>query len=44
MQRPALARGIYAAVEVGDEVPPKFYRAIAEVLAYVYELSGRVAS
>lgn len=38
VQRPPLARGLYAAVEVGQEVPPAFYRAVAEVLAYVYQL------
>jgi flagellar biosynthetic protein FlhB len=43
VQRPPLARGIYAACEVGDEVPPAYYRAVAEVLAYVYHLSGRAA-
>jgi len=39
VQRPALARALYAAVEVGREIPPAFYRAVAEVLAYVYQLS-----
>lgn len=43
VQRPPLARALYASVEVGEEVPPKFYRAIAEVLAYVYQLAGRAA-
>lgn len=43
VQRPPLARGLYAAVEVGDEIPPNFYRAVAEVLAYVFQLSGRAA-
>ena len=43
VQRPPLARGLYAACEVGDEVPPAYYRAVAEVLAYVYHLSGKVA-
>lgn len=42
VQRPPLARALYAAVEVGREIPPTFYRAVAEVLAYVYQLSGRV--
>ncbi|MGD8454334.1 MAG: flagellar biosynthesis protein FlhB [Phycisphaerae bacterium] len=41
VQRPPLARALYAAVEVGQEVPPTFYRAVAELLAYVYQLSGR---
>ena len=43
VQRPPLARGLYVACEVGDEVPATYYRAVAEVLAYVYQLSGRVA-
>lgn len=41
VQRPALARGLYASVEIGQEVPPKFYRALAEVLAYVYQISRK---
>ncbi len=43
VQRPPLARGLYVACEVGDEIPPAYYRAVAEVLAYVYQLSGRAA-
>lgn len=43
VQRPPLARALYAAVEVGQEVPPAFYRAVAELLAYVYQLTGRRA-
>lgn len=42
VQRPPLARALYAAVEVGREIPPAFYRAVAEVLAYVYQLRRRV--
>ena len=41
VQRPPLARALYAGVEVGQEVPPAFYRAVAELLAYVYQLSRR---
>lgn len=33
-----LARLLYQQVEVGREVPEKLYRAVAEVLAYVYRL------
>lgn len=40
VSRPPLARAIFEAVEVGGYVPEKLYRAIAEILAYVYELSG----
>lgn len=38
VERPPLARALYAGVEVGQEVSPEFYQAIAEVLAYVYKL------
>jgi flagellar biosynthetic protein FlhB len=43
VQRPPLARTLYRQVAVGQEVPPDFYHAVAEVLAYVYQLSGRKA-
>ncbi|MBN1420114.1 MAG: EscU/YscU/HrcU family type III secretion system export apparatus switch protein [Planctomycetes bacterium] len=41
VERPPLARAIYRAVEVGAEIPPAFYRAVAEVLAYVWKIGGR---
>ncbi len=43
VQRPPLARALYAGVDVGGEVPADYYKAVAEVLAYVYQLSGRTA-
>ncbi|MFO0840641.1 MAG: flagellar biosynthesis protein FlhB [Phycisphaerae bacterium] len=43
VQRPPLARGLYAAVEIGQTIPPAYYRAVAEVLAYVYQLAGKAA-
>lgn len=43
VERPALARALYAAVEVGQEIPQEQYQAVAEVLAYVYRLEGRAA-
>ncbi|NLV86547.1 MAG: flagellar biosynthesis protein FlhB [Clostridiales bacterium] len=33
-----LARALYDAVELGGEIPERFYRPIAEVLAFVYNL------
>ena len=33
-----LARALYDAVEVGEEIPPQFYESVAEVLAFVYRL------
>lgn len=43
VERKPLARALYRDVEVGQEVPPDFYAAVAEVLAYVYRLDGRMA-
>lgn len=37
-----LARMLYANVEVGGLVPPELYQTVAEVLAFVYHLKGRV--
>ena len=37
-----LARTLYRTVEVGAEVPPALYRAVAEVLSYVYRLRGKL--
>ena len=37
-----LARMLYANVEVGQMVPPELYQAVAEVLAFVYHLQGKV--
>jgi flagellar biosynthetic protein FlhB len=44
VQRPPLARAIYRQVAVGREIPPDLYHAVAEVLAYVYRLGGRVVT
>ena len=35
-----LARTLYATVEVGQEIPEELYKAVAEVLAYVYRLKN----
>ena len=37
-----LARMLYANVEIGELVPPELYQAVAEVLAFVYHLKGKV--
>ncbi len=37
-----LARMLYANVEIGAQIPPELYQAVAEVLAYVYHLQGKV--
>lgn len=33
-----LARSLYAAVDIGEEIPAEMYAAVAEILAYVYKL------
>jgi flagellar biosynthetic protein FlhB len=38
VENPPLARGLYAAVEVGQEIPEHLYRAVAEILAHVFKL------
>jgi len=41
MENVALAQALYNTVEVGQPIPPELYKAVAEVLAFVYELEGR---
>jgi flagellar biosynthetic protein FlhB len=36
LERKALARALYASTEVGSEIPRDLFRAVAEVLAYVF--------
>jgi len=41
VERKPLAQALYQACDIGDYVPPELYRAVAEVLAYVFELAGK---
>jgi len=41
VERRPLARALYKQVAVNQEIPPEYYKAVAEVLAYVYRLAGR---
>lgn len=42
IENPPLAQGLYKSVEVGQEIPAHFYRAVAEVLAYIFKImNGR---
>lgn len=38
VENPPLAQALYKSVEVGQEIPAQLYRAVAEVLAYIYRL------
>ncbi len=43
IENPPLAQALYKSVDVGQEIPAQFYRAVAEILAYVYRLmNGRM--
>lgn len=43
VERPPLARALYAGVPVGKQIAPEQYEAVAEILAYVYRLENREA-
>ncbi|MCL2767338.1 MAG: flagellar biosynthesis protein FlhB [Synergistaceae bacterium] len=38
LERKPLVWALYESAEIGDEIPAEFYKAIAEVLAFVYKL------
>jgi flagellar biosynthetic protein FlhB len=42
VENPPLARALHAAVEIDREIPPEYYRAVAEVIGYVMRLRDRV--
>jgi flagellar biosynthesis protein FlhB len=43
IENPPLAQALYKAVDVGQEIPPHLYRAVAEILAYIFKLmKGRL--
>ncbi|GGE65413.1 flagellar biosynthesis protein FlhB [Priestia taiwanensis] len=37
-----LARALYAQSEIGDEIPESFFKVVAEILAYVYQVKKKV--
>jgi flagellar biosynthetic protein FlhB len=40
LQSPMLARALYANAEIDEEIPSALYTAVAQVLAYVYQLKA----
>lgn len=40
VENPPLARALYKSVDAGQEIPAHLYRAVAEILAYIYRLMG----
>lgn len=44
IENPPLAQALYKSAEIGQEIPAHLYRAVAEILAYIYRLMhGRLA-
>jgi flagellar biosynthetic protein FlhB len=43
VENPPLARALYRQVELDREIPAELYAAVAEVLAYVYQINRRTA-
>jgi len=41
IENPSLARAIYSQIEVDQEIPNEFYKAMAEIFSYVYELKKK---
>jgi flagellar biosynthetic protein FlhB len=43
IENPPLAQALYKSADVGQEIPAHLYRAVAEILAYIYRLmQGRL--
>jgi flagellar biosynthesis protein FlhB len=43
VENPPLARALFAAVELDQEIPPEHYKAVAEVIGYVMRIKGQIA-
>ncbi|QKF72599.1 flagellar export apparatus, transmembrane gate complex, FlhB component [Aliarcobacter faecis] len=41
IENPALARSLYEQIELDREIPNEFYKAMAEIFSYVYELKRK---
>jgi len=41
VENPELARALFDEVEIGRRIPADLYQAVAEIIAFVYRLSGR---
>lgn len=42
VENPPVARALYAAVEIDAEIPEEHYRAVAEIITYVFKLKGKI--
>ena len=39
---PPLARALHAGAEIGDEIPPEQFKAVAEIIGYILRLKGKL--
>lgn len=44
VENPPVARAVFASVEIGEFIPEKLFKPVAEILAYIYKLKGRKVS
>jgi len=42
VENPPLAQALYQAVEIDEEIPFQYYKAVAEIIGYVYRLKGKL--
>jgi len=43
-EHPQFTRALYHTSEIGGEISPKLYVAVAQVLTYIYQLTGRTVA
>jgi flagellar biosynthetic protein FlhB len=44
VENPPVAQALYKSADIGQEIPPHLYRAVAEILAYIHRLMQHSAS
>ncbi len=42
VENPPLAQALHAGVEIDDVIPPEHYKAVAEIIGYVFRLKGKM--
>ncbi len=42
VENPPLAQALYAGVEIDDVIPPEHFKAVAEIIGYVFRLKGKM--
>lgn len=42
VENPPLARALYGGVELDRKIPPEHYKAVAEIIGYVFRLQGKL--